>query len=263
MGLHIELSGEASPRELRALAAAVAVLLGDASVSAIVTSLVAAVPSGSPGAPAVQHVPPPPPEPDLAPPVSVVPTEPAALPPIPAPASGIVDGNPAPAPAPAGVVVDASGLPWDARIHASTKSTTKDGKWTKKRGVADELVAHVEAELKSVLAAPVPPAPPADVPPPPTDGPVHVDPAAAFGGAPIGPATSAPPSATPPGESPAPVPGPMAEFARIMRVVTAKQATGALSTEFVASLAQSLGITGVKDLATRPDLIPAFEALLP
>ncbi len=252
MGLHIEITGEASPREFRAVAAAMAVLLGETAAGSLASSLVAAIPSGK------VDVPPPPPEPDAADPVAEVPTEPAAMPPIPAPAGGIVDNGPVPPPAPAGAIVDASGLPWDARIHASTKSTTKDGKWTKKRGVADELVAHVEAELKSVMAAPVP----AVVPPPPADGPLQVDPAAAFGSAPASPATDAPPPAPPPVES-IPAPGPMAEFARIMRVVTAKQAAGVLSTEFVAGLAQQLGITGVKDLASRPDLIPGFEALLP
>lgn len=249
MSLHIEISGDARPVELRAVAAAMAVLLGETAAGALASSLVAAVPSGK------ADVPPPPPEPETPAPVTAIPTEPAALPPIPAPAGGTVDGGPALPPAPAGAVVDASGLPWDARIHASTKSTTKDGKWTKKRGVADELVAHVEAELKSVMAAPVP----ATVPPPPVDGPVHVDPAAAFGSAPASPATDALPPAPPPGEAPAP----MAEFARIMRIVTAKQAAGQLTTEFVAQLAAQLGITGVKDLAARPDLIPAFEALLP
>lgn len=44
--------------------------------------------------------------------------------------------------------VDAAGLPWDERIHASSKALIADGTWRKKRGVADDLVAQVEAELR-------------------------------------------------------------------------------------------------------------------
>lgn len=49
---------------------------------------------------------------------------------------------------------DASGLPWDERIHASTKTIKKDGTWTKRKGVADALVTKVEAELRAGIAAP-------------------------------------------------------------------------------------------------------------
>lgn len=42
---------------------------------------------------------------------------------------------------------DSAGMPWDERIHASSRATVADGTWRKKRGVSDELVAEVEAEL--------------------------------------------------------------------------------------------------------------------
>lgn len=64
-----------------------------------------------------------------------------------------------------GVEIDKHGLPWDSRIHASTKRKNADGSWTAKRGVDDALVMAVEAELRSVMsAAPAPaaPAPAAD-----------------------------------------------------------------------------------------------------
>lgn len=66
-----------------------------------------------------------------------------------------------------GVELDKAGLPWDGRIHASTKTKTKPGLWTAKRGVDPALVITVEAELRQVMgAAPAvapaaPPAPPA------------------------------------------------------------------------------------------------------
>lgn len=51
---------------------------------------------------------------------------------------------------------DKSGLPWDERIHASSKALTADGCWRKKRGVSDALVAEVESQLKQLMAIPSP-----------------------------------------------------------------------------------------------------------
>src|SRR5690606_17225438 len=39
---------------------------------------------------------------------------------------------------------DSAGLPWDERIHASSRATVADGTWRKKRGVSPEEVAAVE-----------------------------------------------------------------------------------------------------------------------
>lgn len=44
---------------------------------------------------------------------------------------------------------DTTGLPWDERIHAATKATTDDGSWRKRRGIGKDVVAAVEAELRS------------------------------------------------------------------------------------------------------------------
>jgi len=69
--------------------------------------------------------------------------------------------------------VDASGLPWDERIHAGSKARNKDGTWRLKPGVDREtLVPSVEAELRAVTPAGVfsaaPPPPPAGAPAVPT-----------------------------------------------------------------------------------------------
>lgn len=73
--------------------------------------------------------------------------------------------------------VDASGLPWDARIHSESKATVADGTWRKRRGVDPELVKQVEAELRgeapTIADIPAPPAP-AVVPPPPAPTPEAV-----------------------------------------------------------------------------------------
>lgn len=45
--------------------------------------------------------------------------------------------------------VDSTGLPWDARIHASTKTKKKGGIWTSRRGVDSETIRTIEAELRN------------------------------------------------------------------------------------------------------------------
>ncbi len=44
--------------------------------------------------------------------------------------------------------VDSGGMPWDARIHSSSKAKVADGSWKYKRGVSDEEVKRVEVELR-------------------------------------------------------------------------------------------------------------------
>lgn len=88
----------------------------------------------------------------------------------------VVAAIPATAPAAAGVALDKGGLPWDERIHAGTKTTTKDGHWKKKKGVDPAEVTRIETELRWQLsqgstvpgfqapAAPAAPAPAAVAP---------------------------------------------------------------------------------------------------
>lgn len=251
------------------------------------------------------------------PPEAGVPTSPPApanagpvvAPPPPAPPA---DGAPAPAsnPAPstgpaapatgpaAAVELDSTGLPWDARIHATGKDgkgvLTAKGPWRAKRGL-NQLTAHkIEAELRAALAAPgaptaAPPPPPAETPaartmreavaeglipsppapaaatppPPPAPAPVAAPPPPAS-------AASAPPvsspSPAPPVPSPAPspladdAPAPGALFAAAMRKVTAAQAAGHMTVEETNAVVAQLGLAAVRDLITRPDLLPTFEA---
>lgn len=80
---------------------------------------------------------------------------------------------------------DVNGLPWDERIHSSSRAVNADGSWRAKRGVDPGLVAAVEDELRAVavheaVSAPIPPAPPAaaslPVPPaPPANGRSYAD----------------------------------------------------------------------------------------
>jgi hypothetical protein len=101
----------------------------------------------------------------------VAPLASLTMPPVPTPPAPTVTVDTAPmAPvAPtmpaSGVELDSKGLPWDERIHASTKSKIASGEWKAKRGINDpSLVQRVEAELRQrvagavTLAAPVAPA---------------------------------------------------------------------------------------------------------
>ncbi len=68
---------------------------------------------------------------------------------------------------------DKNGLPWDARIHSSSKGINADGTWRRRKGIDDATVQAVEAELRArgglapaapvAQAAPPMPAPAAPV----------------------------------------------------------------------------------------------------
>jgi len=44
---------------------------------------------------------------------------------------------------------DATGLPWDERIHAGSKKQNADGTWKKRKGVQPVTISEVEAELRA------------------------------------------------------------------------------------------------------------------
>lgn len=61
---------------------------------------------------------------------------------------------------PPAIETDADGVPWDGRIHSSSKARTADGRWRARRGVSDEAAAKVAEELKAAKNVPAPtPAP--------------------------------------------------------------------------------------------------------
>lgn len=61
----------------------------------------------------------------------------------------------------ANLELDAEGLPHDPRIHASTKTQTKAGIWTKLKGVDDKVRDAVVAELRQRFPEPTSANPPA------------------------------------------------------------------------------------------------------
>lgn len=59
------------------------------------------------------------------------------------------------------VTLDKEGLPWDSRIHSSSKAFIADGSWKLRRGVDPAEVIAVKEQLKALMCVPrfVPPAP--------------------------------------------------------------------------------------------------------
>lgn len=127
--------------------------------------------------------------------------------------------------------VDSTGLPWDERIHASTKTTKADGTWTGRRGgPKGAKLDAIVAELRSRAAPPMPtqqpvaqPAP-APIPPMPANpegiptSPVMMQPVPMQGMAP-------PPVMQP---APMPVPAPMPTPQPVAQPAPTPQATGPL-----------------------------------
>jgi len=129
------------------------------------------------------------------------------------------------APAP---TVDKDGLPWDARIHSSSKALNADGRWRAKKGLNDgAMVSAVQAELRALMAIPVPPTMP--------EPPVVV--ASAF----VAPTT-------------------LPEF---MPLVSAAMMAGKLTVDHMNAELAAIGVVGgVTALMARQDLVPSLWATL-
>lgn len=169
---------------------------------------------------------------------AAVPSPPLATPPAPvtppAPATPMAATPPPP---PAAVELDTEGLPWDERIHSSTKSKyaksnaqtgTVMGGWKRKRGVQPLTVDNVKAELRLIYPAP-PMAPVAPVAPP---------------TAPVTPPVS------PDGNL----------YLPLMQKCTERINANELTLEAIVAVCNKHGVNTVPELAARSDLIPTVEA---
>ena len=174
-----------------------------------------------------------------------------------------------------GIEVDAKGMPWDHRIHASSRAKVADGTWRQRRNLDDALLAQVEQELKQVMGLPAPAASEAQtviptapttpiealgqavaVPTPPPFVPSVVVPAAPVAIAPPPPSTPAG-VATTAFPSSAPVTFPQL-VTRITKMLAAKE----LQQADITAACASLGIPHMPALASRPDLVPMMATAL-
>lgn len=132
-----------------------------------------------------------------------------------------------------GVELDSKGMPWDGRIHASSKAKIADGTWRAKRGVEPELVTKVEAELRGAQAAP--------------------GPASAFAPHPFG-------EGTPSGAPAAPV-GP-SRYTLLMSRLPQHMAAGDIKPDQVTAACIMVGVQSIAALATRDDLVDSVAQQL-
>ena len=130
---------------------------------------------------------------------------------------------------PNGVALDKNGIPWDGRIHASSKALVADGSWRAKRGVDPTLVTTVTAELRGAQAAP---------------------PGHGLSGQPWPFATSEADIR------------PLAGFAGMMDKLLGLMVAGTITTDMVAAACASVGVANLPALATREDLVPQVAATL-
>lgn len=128
-------------------------------------------------------------------------------------------------------------IPWDARIHASSKAklAKKPHGWKMKRGVSDDLVDQVEAELVAAMqASPANPVESTPTPPPASE-----------------------PTPAAPAQPAAPI-GAVTTFPALMSAITSNKIDQATVTAAV----NKAGLQSLPLLAARPDLIPTVAAEL-
>lgn len=166
--------------------------------------------------------------------------------------------NPQVVPTPLGVELDAKGLPWDARIHSSSRAKNADNTWRAKRGVAADVITATEAQLRQLAALPAVPGPVLDgttgqfIPnvPSPTNLPPGVPPT---------PASNVAVPSVPAPASPSSPPMTYAQMSmKIMGAINAGQFDHAA----VMAACQKHGLSSLPALQLRPDYIPIVIAEL-
>jgi len=171
-------------------------------------------------------------------------------------------GSPDPIQVGATQELDSAGLPWDARIHASSRAKIADGTWRMKRGVDDATVAAVTAELKGAALVEKE-----------IDAKVYIGDASGIYnlGEEVIPGVNADPDVIPPkGCHPDPVgqlfapppPPPPADTALTFPTLLQRVTAAKIAPETVLQAVQAQGLPSLPMLATRPDLLPAVAAAL-
>lgn len=146
----------------------------------------------------------------------------------PAPAAPVAPAADAPS-------IDSKGLPWDERIHSSSKGLNADGTWRNRKNVPPTVRSKVEAELRGVVSAPAPLAQPSLPLPPSAPAPV----------APVAPSA-------------------YSELVQFLAEHTHSEAnpSGRLTVEWIASALTAYGVPGgdLQNLAHNEDLTKTVHA---
>lgn len=224
----------------------------------------------------------------VAPAMPSAPSGATPMPTAPAPMSGTDDDSDDEAddgtPAGDGSGLDSNGLPWDERIHSSSKKRGQDGSWNKRRGGPKGAdLAAIEMELRANQpSAPMPTAAPSAPPPPmptagaeqpqqPAPAPVPMptaDPTPPAPPPPPMPTATAMPAAEPPATpampvSAAPAAAPTGlDFPTLMQTIGPKMGEGAgqIDAGYLQQVCQVYGLNSLTDLALKPELIDAVVA---
>jgi hypothetical protein len=180
---------------------------------------------------------------------------------------------------PSGIEVDSQGLPWDNRIHSGSRAKVSDGTWRQKRNLDPNLLAEVEGELRQTMglpysavaavpAIPVAPVTPesafiAAVAPPPPAAAVPVPPPFV----PSVEAFAAPVATTPPivSAGAAPIASPSSApvtFPQLMQKITQAFTSKTLDQPTIQAACQSVGLSSLPMLASRPDLVAQVATAL-
>lgn len=146
---------------------------------------------------------------------------------------------------------DSAGLPWDERIHASSRATIADGTWRRRKNTPDATYDAVMAELRAAVpngtasAADAPPAPPIDDTPLP---PTSTEPADT-GSAAVA-ATTAAEDVPPPPASDGPD---LSTFPKFVQAVNGKDVPPERKTyQALNELCESFGVAAFKDMKDKP-----------
>lgn len=154
-------------------------------------------------------------------------------------------------PAPGALELDSKGLPWDARIHASTKARNKDNSWKMKRGVADVTVTQIESELRHLMAIPSPQHALIAAQPPMAASSVKT--------------TVASPAAVIPSPPPAPIQVTaqmQSDYVAFIGTTSIAIQTGKLTEQELLQCLASVGISSLPLLGTRLDLLPSLAGVV-
>lgn len=192
----------------------------------------------------------------------IVPPPPVVSSAPPVPTAAQATGNP--------VALDKHGLPWDSRIHASTKTFIADGSWKLRRGVEPEQVRIVTEELTKLMRIPVTVESLHTITPTPTpsvhENSVHFTghnmmvtstPEIPPGYAPLSETTDANIVITPP-----PVPVDIVKPVSLTELIgrmSAAIAAGKLTQAQVGAACNKYGVSEFALLSSRPDLLPLID----
>lgn len=148
----------------------------------------------------------------------------------------------------AGIELDSAGLPWDHRIHASTKTKIGNGTWKLKPRTEPALIEQVRAEYKQAAAIP------SNMTPPPLPQAAAVEPAPSQ----PAPLPASAPVVAPPAASAEKPTNPGLLFAATMKLYAEVEKAGKLQPGAGDVWAKAAGLPSLASLIARPDLCGAF-----